>query len=70
MHSMLTRDEMVQKLPYGYTTTIAQKANVSKATVSNYLKGKNNNPDVEMAILEVLAELSKKKKELLAQIAN
>lgn len=67
---MLNRTELKKQVPRGSATTIAQKAGVTTKTVSEYLNGKNNNIKVELAVLEVLAELNKKKKELLAQIAN
>lgn len=65
---MIDRNELKRKLPGGYQKEIAQRAGVSLAAVSRYLNNKNNNNKVEIAVLELLAELSDKKKELLNRI--
>lgn len=65
---MITRKELVDKIPYGYAKTIAKRAGVSKDFMSRWMAGKANSEKVEMATLEVLAELSQKKKNLLSQI--
>ena len=65
---MIERKELRDKLPYGYQKNVAERAGVSISCVSNYLKGLNNSEKVEMAILEILAELSDRKKALLDRI--
>lgn len=64
----MERSELKSRIPYGYCKRIAQKAGVSKHSVSKYLKGKTNSYKVEKAILEVIAELSQEKQQLLAKI--
>ena len=66
---MLNRQEIKSKVPKGYNTLIAQRAGVHPNAVSQYLNGKNNSMKIEIATLEILAELSDKKKELLQRIA-
>lgn len=65
---MLNREEIRLKVPHGYQHKIAEKAGTSQAAVSKYLKGKSNSEKIEMAVLEILAELSQRKKQLLDQI--
>jgi hypothetical protein len=64
----MQRKELKSKVPYGYGKLIAQKAEVTEQSVSQFLNGKNDNVDIELATLEVLAELSEKKNSLLARI--
>lgn len=66
---MILRTEIRKKIPYGYGRVIAKRAGVSTSFLSRYL----NNSDVkservEIATLEVLAELSQKKQTLITQI--
>jgi len=65
---MIDRKELEKKVPFGYKSVIAKRATVTNKTVSDYFAGKNNNEKVETATLEVLAEISQKKKALLALI--
>jgi len=65
---MLTRKELAEKIPYGYAKKIAKKAGVSPEFMSKWMADQANSERVEMATLEVLAELSQRKKTLLAQI--
>lgn len=64
----MERSELKAKVPHGYGKKIAEKAGVTKQAVSQFLNGKNDNIDIEIATLEVLAELSDKKKALTARI--
>ena len=67
---MLTRKQLKEKVPYGYCKVIADRAKVTKKQVSVFLNDENvKSNNIEMATLEVLAELSQKKKALLEQIA-
>jgi transcriptional regulator with XRE-family HTH domain len=66
---MLNRKQLKSKIPFGYGKEIAKRAGVTQKHVSDYLNGRANSERVEMAVLEVLAELNTKKKILLQQIA-
>lgn len=65
---MLTRKELKDKMPYGSMGVVAKKAGVTPKTVSDFFAEKNNNVNVEMAALEILAEISQRKKALLSLI--
>jgi len=65
---MLTRKEIKKKLPHGYAKIVAERAGVSQRAVSLYLSGTHDSERIELAALQVLAELSQKKKDLLAKI--
>ncbi|MDB5029713.1 LacI family DNA-binding transcriptional regulator [Mucilaginibacter sp.] len=64
----MERNELKAKVPHGYGRVIAKKAGVTKQAVSQFLNGRNNNVAIELATLEVLADLSEKKNSLLARI--
>jgi transcriptional regulator with XRE-family HTH domain len=64
----MERQELKTKIPHGYAKLIAEKDGVNRVTVSNWLNGKSDNVSVEIAVLEVVADLSEKKKSLLARI--
>jgi hypothetical protein len=64
----MTREELKAKIPHGYSKLIAQRAGVKNHSVSLFLHGKINSVKIEMAALEVLAELSDKKNDLLIRI--
>ena len=64
----MKRDELKAKLPHGAVNQIAAKANVNRITVYNWLNGKSDNPLVEIAVLELVAELEEKKNALYARI--
>lgn len=64
----MNRQDLRKKVPRGYGKEIAKRAGVSQKFVSDYLNGKANSEKVEIATLEVLAELSNRKRELLQQI--
>ena len=64
----MNRQDLRKKVPHGYSKEIAKRAGVSQKFVSDFLAGKANSERVEMATLEVLAELSNKKRALLEQI--
>jgi DNA-binding LacI/PurR family transcriptional regulator len=68
MYKIMTREQLKSKIPYGYAKKIAAKAGVSRMTVSSFMNGKNNNVEVEMAALEILAELNQAKNNLIAKI--
>ncbi|WP_295714396.1 hypothetical protein [Mucilaginibacter sp.] len=64
----MTRKELKSKIPHGYAKIIAEKAGVNRITVSNWLNDKSDNPLVELAVLEIVADLSEKKNSLLKRI--
>jgi len=64
----MKRSELKSKVPHGYGQKIADKAGVKKQAVSQFLNGKNDNVEIELAVLEILAELSEKKNSFLARI--
>ena len=64
----MKRKELKEKVPYGYGKLIAKRAGTTEQVVSQFLNGKNDNVAVEMAVLEILAELSEKRNNLLARI--
>lgn len=65
---MVNREELAKKIPYGYGKKIAERAGVSPAFVSKWMQGKADSEKVEIATLEILAELNQKKKLLLSLI--
>lgn len=66
---MINRIDLRKKIPYGYCKVIAKKAGVNPTQVSNYFSGKGGSERVEIATLEVLSELSEKKRKLLDNIS-
>jgi hypothetical protein len=64
----MERKELKAKVPYGYGKIIAERAGTTEQVVSQFLNSKNDNVNVELAVLEVLAELSEKRSKLLARI--
>ncbi|WP_295795157.1 hypothetical protein [Mucilaginibacter sp.] len=64
----MEREQLKAKVPHGYGKVIAKKAGVKEQAVSQFLNGKNDNVNIELATLEVLAELSEKRNDLLARI--
>jgi hypothetical protein len=61
------RDYYRKALPFGYKTIVANRLELSRNSICNYLNGSTNNPRIENEILKVLAELkSEKKKNLKA----
>lgn len=62
--------EIRKELPPGAMIDIAEKANVSKSTVSRYLAGKITgfNPQILTAIAEYLAEYKAKEREAIRAI--
>lgn len=65
----MTRKELKAKVPHGSAKEIAAKAGVNRITVSNWLNGKSDNPLVEIAVLELVAELEEKKNALYARLS-
>ena len=64
----MERAALKKMVPHGYGKLIAQKAGVNTMTVSQFFSGKNNNISVELATLEILADLSETKARLVARI--
>lgn len=59
-------EKVKRELPQGAITEIAIDAKVSRATVYNFLKGKNRNQKVMVALNKVYAEYKKASNELTA----
>ncbi|MBD1385724.1 LacI family DNA-binding transcriptional regulator [Mucilaginibacter rigui] len=64
----MERNELKAKIPHGYGKIIAERAGTTKQAVSQFLNGKSDNVNVEMATLEVLAEINEKRKALLNRL--
>jgi len=64
----MERTELKAMVPHGYYKIIAQKAGTTTQTVSQFLRGNNNNVTIEIAILELLADLAEKKRGLVDRI--
>ncbi len=60
--------EIKNHIPHGYGKVIAERAGVTEKSVSNFLTGKTKSIKIEMAALEVLAELNTKKSALSEKI--
>ena len=66
---MIDRKELRKKLPRGYGQVVAKRAGVSERSVSYYFTNKTANSEkIENVVLEVLSELSDKKRKLLNNI--
>lgn len=66
---MISRQELKKRVPFGYGKKIAKRAGVSQKSVSDYLNGHTNSERIETATLEILAEISSKKKRLMQAIS-
>ncbi|MBX2916428.1 MAG: hypothetical protein KF856_14255 [Cyclobacteriaceae bacterium] len=64
----MTRKKMKGMIPQGYCKVIAQKAGVSRKSVSDFLHGRTDSHKVEMAALEVIADLTRQKAILIRDI--
>jgi hypothetical protein len=64
----MTRTKLKKLIPNGYCKVIAERAGVTRKSVSDYLHGRSNSYKIEIATLEVVADLTKKKTELLKDI--
>jgi len=64
----MNAQEIKNLIPHGYGKVIAERAKVTPRTVSLFLTGKSKSIKVEMAALEVLAELNTKKNTLSQKI--
>ncbi len=60
---MINREELRKKLPSGSLKEVAKRAGVGVASVSRYFSYESNSERVEIAALEVAAEIQKKKQE-------
>ena len=64
----IDRTELRKKIPQGYCDVIAKKAGVSRVSVSGYFSGRSNSRKIEIAALQVVAELEKETSNLISQI--
>ena len=71
MQKGINREALRKMIPHGYLKIIAQKISVSERSISNYLTGRTKQSiKIENAILEELAQISKKRKALLKEIES
>ncbi|WP_354354745.1 hypothetical protein [Pedobacter sp. UYP30] len=66
----MNKQELNKMLPHGYRQKIADKLGVHRNTVRNCLSGKIDSPDMEIAVLEVIAELKDKRNDLINRIQS
>jgi transcriptional regulator with XRE-family HTH domain len=64
----MNRQELRKLIPQGYCKVIAAKAGVTQKSVSHFMNGKSNSHRIEIATLEVLADLKREKNNLLKKI--
>jgi len=64
----MNRKKLKAKIPYGHVSKIAKQAGVTTKTVYSFLNGKSDSYKVEMAVLETIVEIDKKKSDLLNSI--
>lgn len=66
----MDRQELRSKIPHGYGKIIAERAGVSERSVSLFLTGKTKRGSgkIEMAALQVAAEVCGEKRKLIDQI--
>ncbi len=62
---MVNRKELRSKIPKGYCKIIADKAGVTNQAVSSYFSAKINSEKVEIAALEVVAQLKQERLKLI-----
>jgi predicted transcriptional regulator len=65
---MIDRTKLKDKIPHGYGKIIAKKAGVTAKAVSEYLNNRMNSERIELAALNVVAELENAKNEIVNQI--
>jgi DNA-binding LacI/PurR family transcriptional regulator len=66
---MIKRTEIKKNVPHGYAKKIADRAGVSTRYVSRFMNNSNINSErVEMAALEIIAEIRQRKQILIEQI--
>lgn len=61
----MSKNEYKRLIPYGYKSIVAERAGVSKQSVSAFIQGKTCSKRIEDAILDVLAELKAERDEKL-----
>jgi Bacterial regulatory proteins, lacI family. len=53
----MLKNEYKKLIPYGYKSVVAERAGVSRQSVTAFLNGKTCSKKIEDAVLDVLAEL-------------
>jgi len=66
---MLDRKKIKEKIPHGYGKIVAKKAGVTEKSVSDYLNSRLNSERIEIAALEVIAQIQQSKNQLVSQIS-
>lgn len=65
---MINRRELRKKMPRGYCKEVAIRSGVSTQSVSRYFNYRQNSERIENTVLDILAEISQRKKEKLDNI--
>lgn len=66
----MNREELRKMIPQGYMKVIAARSGVSQKSVSHFMSGRTSHSErIETAALEVLAEISERRKALIKKIA-
>lgn len=67
----MTREQLNQSLPHGALKEIAEQVGVHYSTVSRFLKYENmKNTKIEIAVLEYVIKLEKRKAELYKELQS
>lgn len=64
----MDRKEIKKLIPRGYLKLIAAEIGVHPGSISRYLRSKTNNPQIEITLLEKIAQLSKRKQTIIDKI--
>jgi transcriptional regulator with XRE-family HTH domain len=65
---MIDRNYLKKQMPHGSAKILAEKIGVTPKSISNYITGKSNSEKIELAVLQLVADLKKKKNQLLKKV--
>lgn len=65
---MIDRKQLRLMIPHGYVNQISERANVTQQSVSQYFAGRLNSEKIELAALQLAAELKEKKEALIKRV--
>lgn len=65
---MIDRHQLRKKLPRGYGKVVSDRCGLSPQSVSRYFNYKQNSERIECAVLDILIEISERKKKQLNEI--
>ncbi len=66
----MDRQELKKMLPHGSLKEVAQHANVSRAAVTNYFKGRNDSYKIEISAMTVAKRYENKRRLLLNELSK